>query len=94
MSDRAAGDLTSEGMCFLSPSGNVDLMARPVQYNILILSHVFHLGLLGFEILGLGFWISGAAWFGIDKFKFSDHKVGIRGLNNVRNYSNDIQRYC
>ena len=56
-----------------------------VQYNTLMLSHVFHLGLLGFEILGLGFWISGAAWSGTDKFKFSDHKVGI-GLNNARIY--------
>ena len=53
------------GMCVFSPSGYVDLIPKPVQYSTLILSHVFHLGLLGFEILGLDFWMSRAAWFGI-----------------------------
>jgi hypothetical protein len=67
MSDPAAGDLTnSVGMCVLSPSRSCGSDAD-TQYDTLILSHVFHLGLLGFEILGLDFWISGAAWFSTDK---------------------------
>lgn len=68
MSDPAARDLAnSVGMCVFSPSGYVDLIPKPVQYSTLMLSHVFHLGLLGSEILRLDFWISGAAWFGMDK---------------------------
>jgi hypothetical protein len=68
MSDPAAGDLTnSVGMCVPLHPGYVDLTTRLVQYNTLILSHVFHLGLLGFEILGLDFWISGTTWFVMDK---------------------------
>lgn len=65
MSDPVAGDLTNGvGMCVLSPSRSCGSDANTPR---LILSHVFHLGLLGFEILGLEFWISGAAWFGTDK---------------------------
>ena len=66
--ERPSSRRPDHGVCVLSlHPGFMDLMPKLVQYNILILSHVFHLGLLGFEILGLGFWISGTAWFGMDK---------------------------
>jgi len=39
------------------------------------------LGLLGFEILGLGFWISGAAWFGTDKsVQILGSQAGTQGI--------------
>jgi len=39
------------------------------------------LGLLGFEILGLDFWISGTAWFGMDKLvQILGSQAGTQGI--------------
>jgi hypothetical protein len=39
------------------------------------------LGLLGFEILGLDFWISGAAWFGMDRLaQILGSQTGTQGI--------------